>query len=328
MVSEFNFDSREHAEGEAFQAYADLYRNGSDVEETADPFKAIVVATRLEGLIIFDRRLSGVTHMRQERVETDGFDHIVLTAVISGHVTGSQASGFVRAEARQVFFVDTLKPSSMTYVDAHVITASIAKPLIIAALGSTACLHGRVVSGPAVDLMVAFLVGLATNAGGIDERHHAILARAFVDMLGCLDIAPQSQRQEVSRRDYLKRELVERFIGANLHRRGLSAAQIAEGTGLSRSALYRLYDARGGIAKRVQRERVIALRQALDDRDKAGWDVLAERFGFGEVRRMNTAFSSLVGQSPAAYRKLVAASAPDTITDSFRRWKSWMAELA
>lgn len=107
MPERFSFNSDTLPHEEAFQAYALLYDRGSDVTCGDGEFRAQLWAWRLEGLLLFDRRLSGVVHSRSARTGTDGFDHIVLSLVLSGRVTGGPASGFDEAVAGEIYVTDT-----------------------------------------------------------------------------------------------------------------------------------------------------------------------------------------------------------------------------
>jgi len=326
VAAALRFDSADYPRDAAFQAYAALYSNGSDVSRAPGPFKAKVWGGRLDGVIVFERNLSGVRHARQARVETDGFDHFVFTAVSAGKVTGSPDSGFASAGPGEMFVTDMTRRSSVVYEDARVLTASITRDRVRSALGGAGDLHGRVLAGPTVQLLAALLGAAARVAPDLAPGAHGALSRAIVELLSATNPVGQA-RGESARRDHLKRELIERHIASNLGQRGLSAEMIGEATGLSRSALYRLYEERGGVAKLVQRRRVEALRLALDSRDPSSWADLAQRYGFSDARKMNAAFLSLVGLSPSAYRKVVAATAPYDLSDNFRRWQSWMSEL-
>jgi hypothetical protein len=82
MTERFNFSSLDRPAASAFNDYVELYKNGSDVARGRGPFHAQVRAWRLDGVLLFERRLSGAVHSRKERTVTDDFSHIVLTLVL------------------------------------------------------------------------------------------------------------------------------------------------------------------------------------------------------------------------------------------------------
>ena len=65
------FSSSAIAPARRFEAYRELYSHRSEILPGREAFEAEVVAWRLDGMLVFDRRLSGVVHTRQERVGAD-----------------------------------------------------------------------------------------------------------------------------------------------------------------------------------------------------------------------------------------------------------------
>ena len=62
MREEFSFSSAGRDPAEAFAAYVGLYGHGSDVIRASGPSVAEVRGWRFEGLLLFERKLSGVIH--------------------------------------------------------------------------------------------------------------------------------------------------------------------------------------------------------------------------------------------------------------------------
>ncbi|WP_433911467.1 hypothetical protein [Sphingomonas yabuuchiae] len=80
------FSSEGMDEDLAFDGYRQLYAKGADVIRLDGPFCARVTGWRFRHMLLFDRHLSGMAHVREERVQADGFDHIVLHHALSGSV--------------------------------------------------------------------------------------------------------------------------------------------------------------------------------------------------------------------------------------------------
>lgn len=327
MSDVFSFSSDGQAEDEGFRRYAELYGIGADVSRGDGPFRARVRAWRLQGLIIYDRDLSGVIHSRAERIAGDGFDHFVFSLVLEGRVTGGAASGFEVAEAGDVFIADTLRATRTEAHDARMITVSLARPVVEAALGSTTGLHGRLLRPPHNLVLADYLVSLTRRADDLDDSALPGLSRALIEILGSIPSARVRPTSEAHRLAFSRRELVEQHIDARLADPRLSVEAISAATGISRSTLYRLFDQRGGIGRLIQRRRLTALRAALDDRDPASPEALALRFGFGGPDRMERLFRQDFDQSIAAYRRAVDEVEPGAAEDSRRRWRTWLSEI-
>lgn len=327
MTERFSYSSDALAEGEAFEAYRLLYSNGSDVTRGDGPFQAEVSAWRLDGLLLFERRLTGVVHSRDARAGKDGFDHIVLSLVLSGQVIGGEASGFALAGPGEIYVMDTIRPARTEFIDAHVLTVSVSRDLIEAARGTAIGLHGRLLKAPRNLMLADFLLSLARHGDRIETEALPGLARAFIHVLASVEDKGRAGN-EAHRRDYVRRDSVERMIEDRLGDPTLSVATVSRETGMSRSALYRLFEDYGGVARLIQNRRLDAVRGALDNRTAVTLAELAHGFGLGDEAGLNRAFSEAYQISARAYRAQVEASYPDDPEDSRRKWVGWMREVS
>ena len=219
----------------AFAGYRQLYAQGADVERLDGPFHARVTGWRFRHMLLFDRQLSGMAHVREERVTADGFDHIVLHHVLSGTLIGQGRSGFERAGPGDIVFLDTRRGHRTEARDLHLITASIARDLMLAALGSLGALHGMVVHAPETAMLGEFLQMLVRHAPTLDDRHDGAFARALIELLPTALGGPRDLAVEARRQDHLRREAVEQLIDREIANRQLTGAAIAERVGVSRA---------------------------------------------------------------------------------------------
>jgi AraC-like DNA-binding protein len=351
MTERFNFSSLDRPAASAFDDYVELYKNGSDVTPGRGPFHAHVRAWRLDGVLLFERRLSGAVHSRIERTATDAFSHIVLTLVLAGRLEGSPESGFVEALPGEIVLADTTRPTRTEPVDAHLITASVDRSIIEAGLGAAGGLHGLVLKPPSNLILADFMQSLARRADGLTAGARAPLSRALVDILASVDGFVSRASSETRRQEFIRREVVERHIASHLGQRGLSVETISEATGISRSALYRLFDSLGGVAKLIQRRRLDALRSAIDAQAMNGGAMngeamngeavtgeaeaapetladLTARFGFSNEDQARRQFAEAFGITPRAYLQSLAALGPASGEASYRRWIGWMSEVS
>ncbi|MDB5694909.1 MAG: hypothetical protein JWN21_452 [Sphingomonas bacterium] len=327
MTEGFLFASADRDPDEAFADYARLYANGARVERADGPFAATVAGWRLDGMILFDRRFTGVTHFRDPgKVRTDGFDHLVVHAVLAGTLHGSDASRFKRVEPGEVVLLDTREPSRQTPVDAHLITVSIARYRMTPAIDGVSDLHGRVLRPPATLILVDFLRSLVRHAGDTAETRS--LSHAFVELLGGALEGSETRRTERGREEVLRREAIGGFVQANLSRRKLGADVIGDALGISRSALYRLMEPQGGVTQFIQKRRLQAVRDALEQGSEAAFADLAEQHGFADEARMRRLFAAAFGVTPTAYRADVRAHRDDGTRVAYRRWEGWMGDLS
>lgn len=331
MIEQFRFSSDDLPEEEAFDRYRELYASGADVTRGQGPFRAQVSATRLDRIILFHRQLSGVVHARQARVHADGFDHFVVTLVVSGsQIIYMGDTGPVVAYAGDVILTDMQKPSHTEIRDAVLVTASVARDLMEAALGSQlATAHGHIVTSPRSDVLADFMASLAHRAPTLDPAAVPGLCRAFIQILGAAwHSARPSPRSQALQQELAQRDAVDRYLALHLSDRSLSAESLGAAVGLSRSALYRLFERQGGVSRYIQAVRLDALRAALDDGVALPLATLATAHGFATESHMSRAFSTTYGTSPGAYRMAALAGAEGRrIELARRRWNGWMMKL-
>lgn len=323
MIDRFDFDSKPLGQKAGFEAYRALYARGTDAIRTDGPFLARVQGVRLEGLLLFERRLSGVAHVRDaDRVARDHLDHFVLHLVLDGALQGAEESGFDWARPGDLVVGDLTRPSSTRAHDLHVLTASLPRAAMIASDADLSRLHGRMASAPRTLAVRDLILSIVRNAEVLPAKALGSLARAVTELLiGALDVA--GAQTSAARLDLLRREMAVRYIAAHLSDRGLDAARVAEGAGLSRSALYRLFSANGGVAEFIMSRRLGAVRDMLERGSTAPLATLATAYGFADESHLNRRFSRAYGQPAGAFRRSLA----ETLGDNARSWTSWLVEM-
>lgn len=328
MANYFAFSSKGLSDEQGFKEYSELYCNSSSVLRASGAFSVDVRAWKLDDILVFERRVAGVVHGRSgfEPVEEAG--HFVATLVLSGRLEVSVPRGRTSIQAGAICLTDMQRAFRTEFVDAHVVTLRVARDVVEASLGGSSSLHGRVLSGPSNLLLADFFRSLARNSDMLAGSTVREPCLALIELLSGADGRGTSVSAESYRQDYRKRRTVERVIRSQLASRQLSVGAISSETGMSRSALYRLFVDHGGIARLITQRRVEAVREALEDRRSEDLATLASACGFLDERQMGRSFRDAFGVSPNAYRAQVAASSPDSPSDIRRRWQTWMPKIA
>ena len=110
--------------------------------------------------------------------------------------------------------------------------------------------------------------------------------------------------------EHLQLARIKRLIRSNLASATLGPARLCALGGLSRSALYRLFEPLGGVARCIQRERLLAAYRALTDpSDRRSIARLAEEVGFFEPSSFSRAFRGEFGTAPRELRAAALAGA-------------------
>ena len=321
MRDHFTYSSVDRPEAQAFDEYARLYSHGSDVTRGDGPFRAEVSAWRLHGSILFDR------HSRRARVESDGFDHIVMHAVLEGRLLWSEAGGDKVAGAGDILLMDTSQPSRTVPRDVHLLTVSIGRHLVESAIGKAKALHGRLLSPPSTMLLTDFLLSLVRWAPSLAQDENPAYSRALANLLSAALIGETPNGGAAQRLHSIRLDAVERCIAARFSDRNLSAETIAAATGLSRSGLYRLLQDRGGVARLVLMRRLQAVRSAIDNGSAAPLSELAHVYGFASESHLSRQFRKAFGKSPGAYRRMMTSLSEGDAEKGHRRWQGWMSNL-
>ena len=162
----------------------------------------------------------------------------------------------------------------------------------------------RPLEGPAGRLLAGFLETLQDVAQGLrpsDFPHletatGALLAAALNGGRHAVEAArPQIEHLQLAR--------IKRLIRANLSSATLGPARLCAMGGVSRSALYRLFEPLGGVARYIQRERLqSAYRLLTDPCDRRGIAQMAEAVGFFEPSSFSRAFRAHFGVAPRELR--------------------------
>ena len=234
----FHFSSDGLTEDSAFSAYQRLYQAGSDVSRGVGTFRARLQGARLDSMLLFERELSGVVHARSDRVLRDGFDHFVLHIVLAGELVGGAESGFDVAGPGDLLLVDMTRPSRTEARELHVLTCSVSRNVMEAALGQTEQLHGTIIGAPDTLMLRDMMLSITRNIGQLPAAVLPGLTRALIEILGATLNTGMSPAAGARRIDFARREAAIRAIVARLGDRTLDAAKVAEVIGQSRSTLY------------------------------------------------------------------------------------------
>jgi len=319
---------------DAFEAYRALYSGGTDVERLSGPLRTEVVAHRLPRMLIFDRRLAGVAHARSpRRVARDGFDHVTLHLVLEGSMMLEVPETVRRVEAGNVALFDLTRSQRTWTEGARIVTASVARDRLDAAILDGRDLHGRVLGPGEAGLAIDFLRSLAAHARGLTPQIAGLATDSLCLMLNATltTLFDRTTAESSPLAAGHARARVQAYIAQHLGDRDLDAATIAAGTGLSRSVLYRLFEPSGGVARFVQQQRLMRLRRSLSRADDhRSIDELAVAAGFASSSHAGRLFRGAFGMPPGEYRRgLQVRLAPRDFPGygSPRGFTAWHGEL-
>ncbi|WP_162561300.1 helix-turn-helix domain-containing protein [Methylobacterium terrae] len=306
-----------------FEAYHDLYAMVADAVRLDEAFAVAVAAERLGDMILFDRQMRGVAHVRSpRRVLRNGFDHFTAQLVLDGTLAVDTPEGSRIVEPGEFALIDMSRPMETRAGRARVLTLSVPREEIEAVVPEPGRLHGAVLPRDRARLLTQFLGALPEemhlHGAGARQR----LSRVTSDLLG-LSLsghAPPGAEAVRTAGAAACRRRARHYIDAHL---GTTPEEVARAIGVSRSALYRAFEASGGVARAIRARRLARLRTLLARPDEPGRIAeLAHACGFSSESDCSRAFKVAHGLSPSEYRRLGREeSGPGALpSQSFAGW--------
>ncbi len=161
-------------------------------------------------------------------------------------------------------------------------------------------------------LLADYMVALSQRLPDLDVSEVPRLGDSLAAMVAaCMQPTADRARAAAPKLGFARMERVRRIARAHLRSPHLDAAFLCREAGISRSQLYRLLDAHGGVMRWIQRQRLIESRARLDDIGYTGTiAAVAQEFCFEDASTFSRAFRRVFGVSPRDVR----AAAVDGIT--------------
>jgi AraC-like DNA-binding protein len=292
---------------------------------TAEPAD---VSSRTESWLLGDMLLSvsrtspAVFTRGSAHVRRDGLDHWVVRMLLRGRSRVEQAGTSHVVEPGQPVLLRLDAPWQTAWQDAAWISLCLPRdshPGLAAALAARG--PGPVL-GEGAPVLADHLAMLERQIRGASAARLAVLAGGTAGMLAAC-LAPDAGPGHAAPEDLAPAqfERLQALIRQHMHSPRFNPQRLAALAGISRSALYRLFESQGGVAQHIQAMRLRRALALLSDPAQAAAPIatLAERAGFHDPSAFSRAFRAAYGCSPRdarmaalAGRAPVPPAAPDT----------------
>jgi len=161
-------------------------------------------------------------------------------------------------------------------------------------------------------LLGDYMITLERHLEELTEADVPRLRDAVAAMVGAA-VAPTTERVAVARPqiDLGRMERVRQVVRLHLRTPTLRPATLCRLVGMSRSNLYRLLEAQGGIAQYIQHQRLLAAHSVLGNPgNRQSITSVAEELCFADVSSFSRAFRREFGYSPSDARQAAISGLP------------------
>lgn len=295
---------------EAWRAHHAFWMDVTPLEEEPGAFHARSELWVLGPLVMGWNRASAARNVRGPgRVRGDQMDHYTLIQWRNGTMQGRMGvRDFVgRGVAPSVFGLHL--PMEADRTAAEWLMAFLPRDWVAEVTGGLDARIGHTLDTPMGRLLGAHLNQMAQelphlSASELPAASEAtrLLLRAAAQPAGDA-LAEARPVIEATQRSRLRR-LIRHEIGSAR----LTPSRLAQLSGISRSRLYRMFEAEGGVAKVILAERLRMVRRSLSDPlEQRPIARIAEAAGMPDPSAFGRAFRRETGLSPGAFREAVQA---------------------
>ncbi len=300
LVERTVFHSDDYPEKNRVRAYQQLSPRGR-LTALGSPFRVHAVSYALDGLFIhlFDNVPHRFERSRAQ-IERDRVDVIAFQHLFEGDAAGDFDGRPMEAGEGSVYVIDFARPvvvAESRPVRLMLVVAT--RALALKWLGDPERLHGRVIAPgeaiPYTDCLHEIAAGLETlardEASRVAERLMSALSRA----VDATDGAVSRERAVVLRARH--------YVDAHLGDHDLTPQRVADALKMSRTTVYRLFEAEGGVERFIFGRRLAHVHAALTDpAENRTLSDLAERCGFANPDHFGRLFRRAYGISPSEMR--------------------------
>jgi AraC-like DNA-binding protein len=171
---------------------------------------------------------------------------------------------------------------------------------------------GAALNTPLGLLLGDYMAALERHLKGLTDADLPRLRDAVAAMVGAA-VAPTAERVAVAKRqiDLGRMERVRQVVRRHLRTPTLRPTTLCRLVGMSRSNLYRLLEAKGGVAQYIQQQRLLEAHSLLCNLgNQQSITALAEDFCFADVSSFSRAFRREFGYSPSDARPATISGLP------------------
>lgn len=236
----------------------------------------------------------------------DGVDWLTVNVRFAGGARGDSDCGDFSVGWGGTVLVDLGQPGSHFSERSDTALLMIPRVLAESVLGPVRGLHGAAISPAGSAMLRTYLGQLRQSLHDIPASQGPRMAGVLLDLLA-VSLAMEGRPVATTGdgRDAAVRLRAVAAIDARLGSAKLGTALLVRELGVSRSTLYRLFSAEGGVNAYIRKRRLERVHQLLGQPGAVEpIAILAERWGFCDAAHFGRLFRETYGMTPGDYRAL------------------------
>lgn len=273
-------------------------------------FRAAVQATHLGQLLLGDLHFGGQQFARsQSRLARDGLDHYLVQWYRSGGFVGQRdGRADIAVNAGDIVVFDLARSQATLARPSHVMSLIVPRALADEVMGPGPApdLHGTVLraGSPLAGLLGDHLLSLHKRLPSIALADAPAVSLATAQMVAaCVRPSARTMAEARGGLQAVTLDRIQHYITRHLGA-PLSPEVLCQTFGISRAALYRMFEPLGGVAHYVQQRRLLMAYHALANPANRRLRVaeVAARAGFASNAHFSRAFRAAFDVAPSDVR--------------------------
>jgi AraC-like DNA-binding protein len=316
-LTPLHFSTHELAPAEQFSAWqahmAPLVEVSlPDDKSPEDGFLADQTAWHLGNLLMVQQRVPAHSYMRSRAMlRLSPIDHWYVELLREGRAWTEVDRRVAESGPDRFVFRSLGYPYRGRTIKSEAVLLFMPYDLMADDAGILEAANNSVLSGNLAKLLANYIHGIESNLSSLTAEELPRIVQTIRDMVVACVSSSVAQPATATLSNMGMMERAHRYIHSNLDSQDLNPDTICRAVGISRTRLYQLFGASGGVLNYIRKRRLLAAYADLSDpTNNRPISEIAEGAGFDLAANFTRAFSHEFGFSPREVRKAAGVERP------------------